>query len=231
MEVWMCDSDGGNPVQLTSFGVSLTGTPRWSPDSQYIACDSRREGHADIYVVAVDGRPARRLTSDASDDVRPSWSRDGRWIYLGSNRTGDWQVWKMPAEGGKAIQVTMQGGREAFESLDGQLVYYHKGWNSTEIWNVAVQGGDENLVFGQVRQGSWAVVDEGICFLNAKTAEGPTVQLYNPATQEVTRIASLDEKALITDTPDFAVSADGRWILYRQVDRHGSDIMLVENFR
>jgi Tol biopolymer transport system component len=230
-EIWTCDLDGGNPIPLTSFGASVTGTPRWSPDSQYIACDSRREGHSDIYVLAADGRPPRRLTSETSDEVRPSWSRDGRYIYFGSNRYGDWQVWKTPAEGGKAIQVTKQGGREAFESLDGQLVYYHKGWNRTEIWSVPVQGGEEKSVLEQVPQGSWALVDEGICFLNADAVDGPTVQLFNSATQKVTQIASLDEKALVSGGPDFDVSPDGQWILYEQLDRRGSDIMLVENFR
>ena len=28
-----------------------------------------------------------------------------------------------------------------------------------------------------------------------------------------------------------SVSRDGRWLLYSQVDLHGADLMLVENFR
>src|SRR6185369_17001924 len=44
MEVWVGDSDGQNPIQLTNFGPTMTGTPHWSPDNQYIAFDSRAEG-------------------------------------------------------------------------------------------------------------------------------------------------------------------------------------------
>src|SRR2546422_232721 len=142
-EIWVCDADGLNPVQLTSFGGPDVGSPRWSPDGRQIAFDSVALGSRDIFVVSVEGGKPRRLTEDSSDEVRPSWSRDGRWIYFGSNRTGDWQVWKAPAEGGKAVQVTQQGGREAIESFDGNFLYYASGFGISGIWQVPVAGGEE----------------------------------------------------------------------------------------
>ena len=30
--IWLCDSDGANPIQLTNLAHTDTGTPRWSPD-------------------------------------------------------------------------------------------------------------------------------------------------------------------------------------------------------
>ncbi len=33
-EVWVCDADGSNAVQLTSYGIHGTGMPRWSPDGK-----------------------------------------------------------------------------------------------------------------------------------------------------------------------------------------------------
>jgi len=54
-EIWTCDSDGSNPIQLTLLGAPNTGTPRWSPDGRQIAFDSRKEGHADIYVINAEG--------------------------------------------------------------------------------------------------------------------------------------------------------------------------------
>ena len=50
-EIWVCDSDGSNAQQLTSFGGALTGTPRWSPDGKQIAFDSRAGGEANVYVI------------------------------------------------------------------------------------------------------------------------------------------------------------------------------------
>jgi Tol biopolymer transport system component len=111
-----------------------TGSPRWSPDGRWIAFDSTKYGHRDIFVVAAEGGFLRRLTTEPSEDVRPNWSADGRWIYFGSDRGGDWQVWKVPSEGGAAVQVTRHGGREAFESLDGKFVYYTKQGPTAGIW-------------------------------------------------------------------------------------------------
>jgi Tol biopolymer transport system component/DNA-binding winged helix-turn-helix (wHTH) protein len=230
-EIWVCNNDGSAPVQLTSFGGAGVGTPRWSPDGLCIAFDSTQAGQTEIYVINAEGGLPQRLTEDAAEDIRPSWSRDGRWIYFGSNRSGDWQVWKLPVKGGQAVQVTRQGGREAIESPDGKFVYYFKsGDGSYGIWRVPVAGGEEARVLDQVWQGNWALLDQGIYFAQPQTKSGTAIQFFSFATRQVTQVAVL-EKSLIQGPPAFAVSPDGRWILYAQLDQGDSDVMLVENFR
>ena len=100
-EIWACEADGSNPVQLTNFSGPQAGSPRWSPDGRQIAFDARREGNPDIFVISAEGGRPRRLTEDPAEDIAPSWSRDGRWSYFESNRSGSTQIRKMPAEGGK----------------------------------------------------------------------------------------------------------------------------------
>ena len=232
-EIWICDSDGSNCLQLTSFEGPHTCTPRWSPDGQRIAFDSRPEGHSDIYVIDHEYRVPRRLTTATSDDVVPSWSNDGRWIYFSSNRTGRRQVWKAPAEGGPAVQVTQNGGFAAFESPDGQFVYYAK-FTEPGIWRVPVEGGEETLVLDLLQPGFWgywAVVEEGIYFLNAEAKPRPAIEFFRFADGKTLRIAPLEKRPALWP-PGLAVSPDGRYILYVQIDQvTTSDIMLVENFR
>ncbi len=230
-ELWVCDEAGLNPVQLTSSGGALSASPRWSPDSQQVVFDSRVRGQADIHVVSREGGPPRRITTEPSNEARPSWSRDGRWIYFGSDRTGNWQVWKAPAEGGAAMQVTRQGGRETQESPNGKFLYYHKGVG-LGIWRVPPEGGDEVQVLDRGEAGQWAVLDHGICLLNRRAVPEPTIEFFGFATRRSSKITSLPKQAgaplLI---PSLAVSPDGRWILYVQVDQTTSDVMLAENFR
>ncbi|MGH9880838.1 MAG: TolB family protein, partial [Pyrinomonadaceae bacterium] len=228
-EIWVCDADGLNAIQLTSFGGPDVGSPRWSPDGRQIAFDSIAAGHRDIFVVSAEGGKPRRLTENTYDDVRPSWSRDGHWIYFGSNRTGDWQVWKEPAQGGQAVQVTQQGGREAFESLDGKFVYYTRGFGTAGIWRVPVTGGEEIRILDEGFQGFWALVGEGIYFVNAKATPHATIDFFNFTTGRSMQVAAV-EKDLQLVYPSLAASPDGRSLLYVQVDSFESDIMLAENF-
>jgi Tol biopolymer transport system component len=236
-EIWVSDSDGSNPVQVTFSDRELTGTPRWSPDSRQIAFDSDREHDWDIYITSVDGGLPRRLTKESSDENVPSWSRDGRWIYFSSDRTGKRQIWKAPAEGGEAVQVTKQGGFSAFESPDGKFVYYTKdfregGQFTPGIWRTPVGGGEETLVldsFNAENWGDWAVVDNGIYFIDSTAKNDWTLRFFDFAKQRMMPIAALGQNIF---NNGLAISPDRRQILYTRVDLTGGvDIMLVENFQ
>ncbi len=233
-EIWVCNADGSNPLQLTSFGGPMVGTPRWSPDGTRIAFDARLKGNADIVTVPASGGASRRVTEDPSNEVVPSWSNDGRWIYFTSNRGKDLQIWKVPAGGGKARQVTRNGGFAAFESSDGQFLYYSK-MTDSGIWRMPVNGGEETLIADVVapgRWGYWALAPEGIYFVDLDLPRNHTIDFFDFSTRKTRTIASLTEQ-FNTEAADstLAVSPDGRWILYAQLDEAESDIMLVENFR
>src|SRR5205085_6316869 len=134
-EIWVCDSDGANLVQLTNFGGPITHNPSWSPDGRQLVFDSRPEDHAAIFLINAAGGQPRQLTTGTFNSVLPSWSRDCQWIYFASNQGGAWQVWKTSPSGGTAIQVTKKGGYEASESSDGQFLYYTKyGFNNDGLF-------------------------------------------------------------------------------------------------
>ena len=232
-EIWVCDSEGLNAIQLTSLDRK-TGTPRWSPDGRQIAFDSEAEAHYAIYVINAEGGSPRRITTGTLDCV-PSWSRDGQWIYFASDRNGtrDFQVWKTPADGGESVQVTKKGGFAAFESPDGKFIYYAKGIDAPGIWRVEVNGGEETPVLDQPKAGYWgywAVVDEGIYFVNAALESHPTLDFFSFTTGRVRQIAEMEKEA-VQWWSGLAISPDGRSILYAQWDRNESTIMLVDNFR
>jgi Tol biopolymer transport system component len=229
-EIWICDSNGSNPVQLTSLSASNSGTPRWSPDGQQIAFDSRKEGHSDIYVINAEGGSPRRLTTEPFENNVPSWSRDGRWIYYSSDRTGTAELWKIPAQGGQAVQVTKKGGFAAFESPNGKFLYYIKAFDGP-IWRMPVEGGEETRILDQnIRWSYWRVLENGICFLDWG-ATPPAIELFDFDTRQLKRIAIVDRAKGLSGGGGFAVSPDGQSILFARIDQIDSEIMLVENFR
>jgi Tol biopolymer transport system component/predicted Ser/Thr protein kinase len=232
LEIWICDGDGSNAVQLTSFGGPQVSTPRWSPDGARIAFDSDAEGEYDIWVIGANGGKPQRMTTHPANDGNPSWSGDGRWIYFDSARTGGQQVWKIPANGGDAIQVTRDGGFAPLESPDGKFLYYVKSLTSTDLWRIPAQGGQATKVLeGLSSYLNLAIVDGGVFFVPDRGAAASSfIRFLSFATNKIRPVASFDKPLDLGAFGGVSVSADGRSILYTQFEA-GSELMLVENFR
>ncbi len=71
-ELWVSNSDGGDPVQPTDFGAATIGSPRWSPDGKSIAFDARPNGHSAVYLVSADGQHLRDLSPTAQEEKQPA---------------------------------------------------------------------------------------------------------------------------------------------------------------
>jgi Tol biopolymer transport system component len=231
-ELWLCDSDGLNPVQLTSTGEStVKGFPSWSPDGRQIAFDSNLKKDWNVYLIDSEGGTPRPLTIDGGADTRPSWSRDSRWVYFASNRTGTNQVWKVLAEGGRPAQITREGGNNPVESCDGKFVYYSKATIPPSIWRVPAEGGEETLVlddYPRADYANWVPVDDGIYFATWEGHSG-SIKFLSFDTAQVADVVPLDSQPAAFFA--LAISPDGRWFLLPQYDQIGHDLMLLENFR
>jgi Tol biopolymer transport system component len=224
-EIWVCDSDGSNPVRLTSFEGPYTADPHWSPDGRQIYFGSTPGGQPGTYVVSSDGGQPKRLDAGDKGSSSRSWSRDGKWIYFSSKD----EVWKMPAVGGNAIQITRKGGIEAHESPDGTFLYYLKnGHEFTSLWKVPVEGGEETEVLQSVCCLNFAVVGQGIYFIPEPHEGRSSVQFLSFATGKVVTIATLTGVSAYGSS----VSPDGKWMIYSQyTEDQGSDLLMVENFQ
>ena len=225
-EVWVASSDGSNPRQVTSYAAAPAWQPRWSPNGRVLAFS---KGNVDIYTITPEGSAPRQLTSDPASDTNPSWSRDGRSVYFSSNRSGPYEIWKTALdEPARLLQVTHGGGRGPRESMDGDRLFYTKRTDSAlEIWSTGVNGGAETRLLGPIHSwAGWVPDHHGIYFIEPARR----IAYYRFATGDITPIAALAKEPGPFNT-GLALSPDGRWLLYSQLDRSGADIMLVENFR
>jgi hypothetical protein len=95
------------------------------------------------------------------------------------------------------------------------------------VWRVPVAGGEETQVLDRGQVGQWALLKDGICYIDHSL---PGIQFWDLATGKSSPVWPFtNEIPLHADS--FDASPDGRWVLYVQNDRIESDIMLVENFR
>ncbi len=85
-QIWLANVSTGRSVQLTR-GDKASGSPVWSPDSQYLAFTSTRVGdRSQIFVIRPDGGEAQQLTKAETGVGGYIWSPDGRQIaFLASD--------------------------------------------------------------------------------------------------------------------------------------------------
>jgi Tol biopolymer transport system component/DNA-binding winged helix-turn-helix (wHTH) protein len=217
-EIWIADANGDRPRQLTHLN-SYAGTPRWSPDGNWIAFDFDR-GSLQVFIVDSEGRNLRQITSGSGVNVVPSWSRDGKWVYFASQRSGRNEVWKHSLETGKEVQVTAQGGFSAFESFDGKTVYFSR-FDQAGIWSIPSEGGAESVVVEGKPQtlfwGHWALTKTGIYYTNVEAEPRARIDFYDFATGRAHTVLAL-EKLPIWAGPSLSATADGKTIYYAQHD-------------
>jgi Tol biopolymer transport system component/DNA-binding winged helix-turn-helix (wHTH) protein len=224
-EVWVCDRDGSNPDQLTSFGGPSTGEPRWSPDSRGIVFDLRTStGKAELYVVNLEGGPPKRFLTGTIDAASPFWSADGHWIYFNTERPD--AIWKAPVEGGAAIRLTAEGKDRSApqEAMDGTRVYFY---SDGHVWSVSVNGGDERPVAGVPADVGWVPARNGAYFVDG-TPRHFSLHYFDMATQHAHKIADFPYLFALWGP---SLSPDGHAFLLSGIEHSEGDIILVEGFR
>jgi len=230
-EIWVSDSEGANPVQLTFMNGPQIDGLSWSRDGKRIGFTATSQGKTTIYLVGVPDGKVEELAIAPVKNGFLSWSRDGRWVYFASDRSGRREVWKMLAVGGDLAQVTRDGGFAAVESRDGKSLYFLRGNSeSASLWSIPTEGGQASKVLESVYQLNFAVGSDTIYFIPQADEKGQfSIQLFSVTTGKTKPVLRLPQEHLLQYGVD--VSPDERWILCTLGSGYGeTDLMLAENF-
>lgn len=124
--LWASDADGMNKERVVQVDGSYCHQPVWSPDGQWIAFATDRDGDVELYKVRWDGSELTRLTKSKGFDCRPQWSRDGRWILFTSNRNGNHDLFLMTEDGFDVRRLTSHSAMDDHGALspDGRTVSF-----------------------------------------------------------------------------------------------------------
>ena len=233
LEIWTAREDGSQAVQLTSMRGPPTGSPSWSPDGRWIAFNSGAGGRSHVYIIHTDGGAPRRLTADEENESLPSWSSDGRWIYFGSDKGPARQIWKVrvaeqgSAPRGSAIQVTRHGGILAVESHDGKTLYLSRaGRAGISLWQMELATGEEREILPSLNDPvAFAVAPEGIFFVPRTNLTGAgSIQFFGFKDRSTKTVARVSKPIMV----GMSAHPSGRLVLYSQVDREETDLILAE---
>ncbi|MGI9102917.1 MAG: protein kinase domain-containing protein [Terriglobales bacterium] len=152
-DIWVLDLARGVRTRLT-FGPVANVFPAWSPDGQWIAYVSNREGRWNIYRRRSDGSGGEETLMSGNDQqlAVDCWSRDGKYLLYSRREGVTATVWALPLQGERKPSQVLPRGNSADLSPDGHWLAYQSVESGTnEIYVVPFGGG----------QGKWQVSANG----------------------------------------------------------------------
>src|SRR5882724_10620525 len=99
----------GGKAKLIDGGMAFDSQPKFSPDGQWIAFLSDREGSENIWIMHPDGTGAKQVSKDSNSEfASPSWDPKGKYVYVSKTHfgIGPREIWMYHVDGGTGIQIT-----------------------------------------------------------------------------------------------------------------------------
>ncbi len=128
-DLYEMPATGGAATRLTE-GMGYDSMPRVSPDGQYIAFISDRDGDDNLWVTNRDGSKPRKLSGEKHTRlVSPAWSPDSQYVVMttGGRET---KIKMYHIDGGSGVTLTTDDGKKplagvgAVFSPDGRYIYF-----------------------------------------------------------------------------------------------------------
>jgi Tol biopolymer transport system component/DNA-binding winged helix-turn-helix (wHTH) protein len=175
---WSVDVETGETREHRPLEDHVSSSPALSPDGRSLIAHGARRGALNVWVMGLEGGPARPLTNDAEGMGWPVWSPDGARIGVEVMRGGNTHVGWMAATGGPVHEVVEAPGQSWPYSFspDGTRIAF--AGQRGGIWNVywaAVDGGAEQRVTSyvspalHVRYPDWSSTGDRIVYEHAES--------------------------------------------------------------
>src|SRR5882724_4075531 len=242
-DLWIANENGSGVLRLTD-NQARDVYPRFSPDGNWIAFSSNREGNYDVYVIPAAGGKPRQLTFHSADDNVVGWSPDGKRIVFTSSRGNGvfpsvTTLWEMPVEGGIEQPVPTDWGAWASYSPDGSRLAFtrhpatwsrkhYRGSYAADLWIMDVAAKKFTKLGDETYQGNrlWPMYSRSgdIYYVANMTANEKGIKFGGPdVMKSVNNIWKISDKGgketQVTHHTDGnlffpSISADGKTIVY-----------------
>ena len=241
-DIWIANENGADVRRLT-VNRARDQYPRFSPDGQWIAFSSNRDGNYDVFVIPSSGGEPRQLTFHSANDDVVGWSPDGKRIVFSSTRgNGAFPtvatLWEVPIDGGIERPLNTDWGAYASYSPDGAKLAFqrhpsvwsrkhYRGAYAADLWVEDLSSKTFTKLGDDAYHGNmlWPMYGNGgeIYFVSNQLSNEPVKPGSPEAMKSVNNIWKISDKGgkpvQVTKHSDGnlffpSISADGRTIVY-----------------
>lgn len=242
-DIWTANENGADVQRLTD-NKARDIYPRYSPDGNWIAFSSNREGNYDVYLIPATGGKPKQLTFHSADDNVVGWSPDGKKVVFSSVRAKGVfpsvaTLFEVSVDGGTETPLPTDWGANASYSPDGKKLAlmrhpavwsrkHYRGSYAADLWVMDIAAKTFNKLGDAEYKGNyfWPMyaANGEIYFVSDRTANEKNIQFGGPevmkSTNNIWKIAEKGGPAVqVTHHGDGnlyfpSISADRKAIVY-----------------
>ncbi len=182
-EIYTCDLDGSNLVQLTS-DHSIAVSPNLSADGRALLYTGYQSGYADVYRVDLGSGSRSRIMKYPGTNSGAAFSPNGNSIAVTLSKDGNPELYVTSGGGGGAHRLTRTPGVESSPtwSPDGrEIIYSSDDGGSPQLYRLAAGGGTpQRLATGASynTEPSWSPDGKKVAF-NTRSGGGFAVSVLD----------------------------------------------------
>ena len=168
-EIYTCDADGSNLVQLTHDGT-ISVSPGMSPDGQSLVYTGYQSGYADVYRIQIASGARTRIVKYPGTNSGAKFSPDGGKIALTLSKDGNPEIYVTSSSGGSPRRITRTPGVESSPTWSpdgGELIYSSDEGGSPQLYRASASGGGATRLstgFGYNTAPSWSPDGKRVAF-------------------------------------------------------------------
>jgi TolB protein len=191
-EIYTCDYDGANVLQLTHDGA-ISVSPALSPDGRRLAYTGYQSGYADIYLIELSSGSRNRIIKFPGTNSGAAFSPDGGRVACTLSKDGNPEIYVTGLSGDSPRRLTHSRGVESSPTWSpngSEIIYSSDEKGSPQLYRISSTGGAGRFLstgYGYNTQPNWSPDGKRVAF-NVRTGGG-----FQIATMDldsgVTRIA------------------------------------------